>query len=191
MTLITFLYRFNILLASVIFLAFGPTAVVHAQSSYTVQPGDVLSVSVWKEPELSGDVTVHPDGMFSIALIGTIQASNRTIEAIQQDAIKNLSKYIPDPVVTIGLRTSVGKQVYVLGQVNTPGVFTVSKPTDVMQALSLAQGMTSYAAANKIRILRRTNGKQVAIDFRYGDIEKGKNLEQNIILQDGDTVVVP
>ncbi len=191
MTLIALLCRFNILLASVIFLALGSTAVVHAQSSYTVQPGDVLSVSVWKEPELSGDVTVHPDGMFSIALIGTIQASNRTIEAIQHDAIKNLSKYIPDPVVTIGLRTSVGKQVYVLGQVNTPGVFTVSKPTDVMQALSLAQGMTSYAAANKIRILRRTNGKQVAIDFRYGDIEKGKNLEQNIILQDGDTVVVP
>lgn len=191
MTLITLLCRFNILLASVIFLALGSTTVVHAQSSYTVQPGDVLSVSVWKEPELSGDVTVHPDGMFSIALIGTIQASNRTIEAIQHDAIKNLSKYIPDPVVTIGLRTSVGKQVYVLGQVNTPGVFTVSKPTDVMQALSLAQGMTSYASANKIRILRRTNGKQVAIDFRYGDIEKGKNLAQNIILQDGDTVVVP
>ena len=191
MTLIALLCRFNILLASVIFLALGSTAVAHAQSSYTVQPGDVLSVSVWKEPELSGDVAVHPDGMFSIALIGTIQASNRTIEAIQQEAIKNLSKFIPDPVVTIGLKTSVGKQVYVLGQVNTPGVFTVSKPTDVMQALSLAQGMTSYASANKIRILRRTNGKQVAIDFRYGDIEKGKSLEQNIILQDGDTVVVP
>jgi len=174
-----------------IFFLLGPVEAVNAQSSYTVQPGDVLSVSVWKEPDLSGDVTVHPDGMFSVALIGTIQASNRTIESIQHEAIKNLSKYIPEPVVTIGLKTTVGKQVYVLGQVNAPGVFTISKPTDVVQALSLAQGMTSYAAANKIRILRRINGKQVAIDFRYGDIAKGKNLKQNIILQDGDTVVVP
>lgn len=191
MTRISSVCRSNVILTAVMFLLLGPAEVVHAQSSYTVQPGDVLSVSVWKEPELTGDVIVHPDGLFSIALIGTIQASNRTIEEIQDEAIKNLSKYIPDPVVTIGLKASVGTQVYVLGQVNTPGVFTVSKPTDVMQAISLAQGMTSYASANKIRILRRTNGKQEAIDFRYGDIEKGNNLEQNIILQDGDTVVVP
>lgn len=164
---------------------------VFAQAAYKVQPGDVLTVSVWKEPDLTGDVIVHPDGTFSVPLIGAIRASNRTIEDIQLNAIENLGKYISEPEVTIGLRASVGKQIYVLGQVNAPGVFTISKATDVMQALSLAQGMTSYASANKIRILRRTDDQQVAIDFRYGDVEKGKNLEQNILLQDGDTVVVP
>lgn len=176
--------------AFIFFLSWQAESVV-AQTMYKVQPGDALTISVWKEPDLTGDVIVHPDGTFSVPLIGAIQASNRTIEDIQRDAIKNLSKYIPDPVVTIGLKASVGKQVYVLGQVNAPGVFTISKSTDVMQALSLAQGMTSYASANKIRILRRKGDQQLAIDFRYSDVEKGKNLEQNILLQDGDTVVVP
>lgn len=179
------------LFALFIFIVSWHAESVFAQSEYKVQPGDALTISVWKEPDLTGDVVVHPDGTFSVPLIGAIQASNRTIEDIQRDAVKNLSKYIPEPVVTIGLKASVGKQIYVLGQVNAPGVFTINKSTDVMQALSLAQGMTSFASANKIRILRRKEGQQVAIGFRYGDVEKGNNLEQNIILQDGDTVVVP
>lgn len=177
--------------ASIIFICLWQLETAFAQIVYKVQPGDTLTVSVWKEPDLSGDVIVHPDGTFSVPLIGAIQASNRTIEDIQRDAIENLSKFIPEPVVTIGLKASVGKQIYVLGQVNAPGVFTISKPTDVMQALSLAQGMTPFASANKIRILRRKGDQQEAIDFRYGDVEKGKNLKQNILLQDGDTVVVP
>ena len=162
-----------------------------AQSPYIIQAGDELSVSVWKEPDLTGDVTVNPDGSFSIPLIGTIQASNRTLADIQKDAKKNLSKFIPDPVLSIGLKSSVGSHIYVLGQVNAPGVFTLTKAVDVMQALSLAEGMTSYASANKIKILRRQGDQQIAIKFRYGDVEKGEKLEQNILLQDGDTVVVP
>ncbi len=78
-----------------------------------------------------------------------------------------------------------------IGKVARPGVFPLGGRIDVMQALSMAGGMTPYAAANKVRILRREGGKQTAIDFAYGDIEKGENLEQNIVLQAGDVVVVP
>lgn len=184
-------WQSNLFVSFIVFALLLGSKSAFAQMVYTVQAGDVLTVSVWKEPELTGDVAVLPDGTFSVPLIGAIQASGRTIKEIQNDASKNLSKFIPEPVVTIGLRSTVGKQIYVLGQVTTPGVFTINKPTDVMQALSLAQGMTSYASANKIRILRRKAGKQLAIRFRYGDVEKGENLEQNIVLQDGDTVVVP
>jgi len=165
--------------------------VAYAQNPYKVQPGDSLGVAVWKEPELTGEIVVHPDGLFSMPLAGEIQASNRTISDIQKELSEKLGRYIPDAIVTIGLRNSVGVKIYVIGQVNTPGVFTVKQPTDVMQALSLAQGMTAYAAENKIKILRREGQDQRAIGFRYGDVAKGQNLEQNVILRNGDVVVVP
>lgn len=162
-----------------------------AQSVYIVKPGDTLGVAVWKEEELTGDVIVRPDGLFSMPLAGEIRASGRTISVIEKEISEKLKKFIPEAIVTIGLRESVGANIYVIGQVNTPGVFNVTQPTDVMQALSLAQGMTAYASVNKIKILRRDGESQVAIGFRYGDVLKGQKLEQNIILQNGDVVVVP
>jgi len=162
-----------------------------AQDTYLVQPGDELAVSVWKEPDLTGDIVVHPDGTFAMPLIGMIRASGRTTSEVQAEIKENLQKYIPEPIVTIGLKQSVGRRIYVIGQVNAPGSFTVTQPTDVMQALSLAQGMTPYAAGNKIRILRRTGDTQEAIGFRYSDVEKGEKLGQNIVLKNGDVVVVP
>ena len=162
-----------------------------AQSKYLVQPNDVLNILVWKEPDLSNEVTVHPDGTFTAPLVGEVQASGRTISDIQADVAKNLNKFIPDPVVTISLEQHVENHVYVIGQVNAPGVFAVDKLPDVMQALSLAGGMTAFASLNKIRILRRNNSGQTAIPFRYSDVAKGQKLEQNIVLKDGDVIVVP
>ena len=169
------------------------TESVLAQNPYRIQPGDTLSVSVWKEPELTGDVIVHPDGTFTIPLVGEVRASNRPISEIREDVTKRLERYMSEPIVTIGLRSNIGKKIYIIGQVNSPGAYTVNQPTDVMQALSLASGMTPYAAVNKIRILRRNNNgdEQIAIRFRYGDVAKGENLDQNILLQNGDVVVVP
>lgn len=175
----------------VVVLLFGLVTTAFAQSQYNVQSGDVLAVSVWNEPDLTGDITVHPDGTFSMPLVGEVNARGRTLAEIQDDVTKGLSKYIPEAIVTIGLGETVGTRIYVIGQVNEPGVFRVDKPTDIMQALSLAGGMTAFASDNRIRILRRSNNNQEAISFRYGDVAKGDNLEQNIILQDGDVVVVP
>lgn len=166
--------------------------IAHAQEpNYLIKPGDTLGIAVWKEADLTGDVVVHPDGLFSVPLAGEIRAEGRTTSEIQEEIAKRLETFIPEAIVTISLRESVGANIYVIGQVNAPGTFNIQKPVDVMQALSLAQGMTAYAAVNKIKILRREKDKQKAIGFRYGDVIKGQNLEQNILLRNGDTVVVP
>ncbi len=158
---------------------------------YQLQPGDVLMVSVWKEENLNSEVIVRPDGRISFPLVGEAQASGNSVEALRKVITEQLKKYIPDPVVTVSVRQLLGNKVYVIGKVNRPGEFQALRNVDVMQALSTAGGTSTYAALNKIKILRRENGKLRAIPFRYGDVEKGEDLEQNIILKAGDVVVVP
>lgn len=158
---------------------------------YRIQPGDVLIVSVWKEKDLQSEVLVRPDGGLSFALVGDLQASGRTVEELRATVHERLRKYIPDPSVTIAVRQIGGNRVYVLGKVNRPGEFPFSQPIDVMQALSLAGGATSFAALDEIQILRREQGRQTALRFRYSEVEGGRKLEQNILLRSGDTVVVP
>lgn len=158
---------------------------------YTVQPGDILTVSVWKEDGLQSDVVVRPDGGISFPLVGDIHASGNSIKQLSALITERLVKYIPDPVVNVAVKTLAGNKVYVIGKVNKPGEFPVVSYVDVMQALSMAGGTNPFAALNDIKILRRESGKQRAISFRYGDVESGKRLEQNIILQSGDIVVVP
>jgi polysaccharide biosynthesis/export protein len=158
---------------------------------YLIQPGDVLTVAVWKEPDLQGEVLVRPDGGLSFPLVGNVMCNGQSIAELQQVLTERLVKYIPDPVVTIGVKAVSGSRIYVVGKVNRPGEFALSRPIDVMQALSLAGGATPFASLNDIRVLRRTGEHQIAIGFRYNDIEKGHALEQNILLKSGDTVVVP
>jgi polysaccharide biosynthesis/export protein len=159
--------------------------------TYKIQPGDVLDVSVWKEEDLVKQVLVRPDGGMSFPLVGNIQAAGKSIPELQKLITERLTKYIPDPVVTVATLKLDGNKVYVIGKVARPGEFQANRYMDIVQALSMAGGMTPYAADNKITVLRRENGKQRSIPFRYGDIEKGEDLEQNIILQSGDVVVVP
>jgi polysaccharide export outer membrane protein len=158
---------------------------------YTVKPGDVLSVSVWKEPDLQGPVLVRPDGTFSFPLAGQIDARGKSVPQLQQMLTEKLKKYISDPVVTVSISEVKGNKVYVIGQVNKPGEFVVNPRVDVMQALSMAGGTTPYAALGDIRILRRTETGQQSLPFRYADVARGRDLQQNIMLQAGDVVVVP
>lgn len=158
---------------------------------YTVNPGDLLEISVWKEPDLQREVLVRPDGAFSFPLSGDIVARGRTVEAIRQELTTRLATYIPDLVVTVTIAEINGNKIYVIGQVKTPGVFVVNPRVDVIQALSMAGGMTPFAEANNIKILRRRNGNQTILPFRYNDIVKGQNLEQNVLLEVGDVVLVP
>lgn len=162
-----------------------------APEIYRIQPGDVLEVSVWKEEDLLKQVLVRPDGGISFPLVGNVQAAGRSVEDIQGVIAGKLAKYIPDPVVSVAIQQLSGNKIYVIGKVTHPGEFVANRYMDVMQALSLAGGMTPYAADNKIIILRRTGNKLTSTPFRYGDIEKGENLQQDIILQSGDVVVVP
>jgi polysaccharide export outer membrane protein len=159
--------------------------------AYTVKPGDTLVVSVWKEPDLQGPVLVRPDGMFSFPLAGQLDARNKTVSELQQELTTKLKKYISDPVVTVSIQEIKGNKVYVIGQVQKPGDFVVNPRVDVMQALSMAGGTTPFAALGDIMILRRTDTGQQALPFKYTEVVRGRNLQQNIILQAGDVVVVP
>jgi polysaccharide export outer membrane protein len=158
---------------------------------YRVQPGDVLFVSVWKEQDLQLEVLVRPDGALSFPLAGELKAEGRSVEELRAELDQRLRRYIPEAVVTISVKELNGNRIYVLGKVNRPGEFPFGRPLDVMQALSLAGGATPFAALNDVRVLRRENGRQIAIEFHYGEVERGRNLEQNIELHSGDVVVVP
>ena len=160
-------------------------------SAYTLQPGDVIDVSVWKEPDLQHEVLIRPDGGLSFPLAGEITTTGMTVEAARAALTERLKRYLPNPVVTVAVKTIGGNRIYVLGKVNHAGEFTFSSPVDVMQALSLAGGTTPFAASNDIVILRRHDGRVEAIHFRYGEVERGKDLSQDVLLQSGDTVVVP
>jgi polysaccharide export outer membrane protein len=161
-------------------------------ASYIVQPGDTLTVTVWKEQDLQApDVLVRPDGGLTFPLAGEIQAAGHTVEEIRQMLATRLAKYIPDPVVTVVVKKAEGSRIFVVGKVNRPGDFPLYRPIDVMQALSMAGGATPYADVNGIRVLRREGNHQEVFRFRYDDVRRGKALSQNILLHSGDTVVVP
>jgi polysaccharide export outer membrane protein len=151
----------------------------------------VLTVNVWKETDLQGDVLVRPDGGLSFALAGELQASGKSVADLTKLLETRIRKYVPDAVVTVAVKAANGNRVFVIGKVNRPGDFPLVRPIDVMQALSLAGGATPFADTNGIRILRREGRQQTSIAFHYVDVERGRNLDQNILLQSGDTVVVP
>ncbi len=171
--------------------AMQPALVSQLDPGYRLGAEDVLLVSVWKDEQLTREVVVRPDGMFSFPLVGDIQAEERTVEDIRGDLVKRLTKYIPNPNVSIAVTKVISYKVYVVGRVNKPGEYVVGHYTDVLQALSLAGGLTPFAAENEIKVMRRVRGEQYAIPFRYGDVRKGRDLEQNIILHRGDVVMVP
>jgi polysaccharide export outer membrane protein len=167
------------------------TATAADQPRYLIQPGDSLVISVWKETDLQMEVLIRPDGGMSFPLVGDLNVADRTVEDVRKAIVEGLSNYMPTPVVMVALKQIGGNHVYVIGKVNRPGDFPFSKPLDVMQALSLAGGATSFAATNDIQILRRDGDKQIAIPFHYSEVEKGRALEQNVVLRSGDVVVVP
>ena len=189
----------RLLLMSVVmsgFSVFGGeimTTVMAAELDPEYQLGaeDVVMISVWKDEQLTREVVVRPDGMFSFPLIGDIQAEDRTVDQIRTDLVQRLTKYIPNPNVSVAVSKVESYKVYVVGRVNKPGEYVIGHYADVLQALSLAGGLTPFAKENDIKVMRRVRGERHAIPFRYGDMRKGRALEQNIVLQRGDVVMVP
>jgi len=182
----------KLLLVSCVIMALAWATNVMAQdANYTVKPGDLLSISVWKEPDLQKETLVRPDGSFSFPLVGEVDAKGKTVADLNKTVAQKLTRFISDPVVTVSIQEIKGNKIYVIGQVNKPGEFIVNPRVDVMQALSMAGGTTAFAALNDIVILRRVGTQRVALPFRYAEVARGKSLDQNIDLQAGDTVVVP
>jgi len=158
---------------------------------YRIGPEDVLHISVWKEKDLDRKVLVRPDGGVSFPLVGDMQVSGRTPLEVQDEIRSRLQRYVPDAEVTVSVDKISGYTVFVLGEVNNPGQFTLGRYVDVVQALTLAGGTTPYASERNMQILRRQDGREVTYRFDFRDIKRGQKLDQNIILQSGDVVVVP
>jgi polysaccharide export outer membrane protein len=166
-----------------------PSAAV--EDAYRVKPGDELNVSVWGEEDLNQPVLVRPDGGFSFPLAGDVRAAGKTVEEIRVEISERLAQFIPDLVATVTVTAINGNRIYVLGQVRTPGSYVMNPRLDVMQALSVAGGTTPFAKIDEIRILRRTAQGQTVLPFSFTDASRGRNLDQNVVLESGDVVVVP
>ena len=175
----------------------NPTATGSSQvagidpATYHVGPEDVLEISVWREDTLKKEALVRPDGGISYPLIGEVRAAGRTVSEIREEITKRLDKFIPDAVVSVTILKTGSQRVYVIGKVTKPGEFPLGRYVDVLQALSMAGGLTPFADSNNIRVMRRDGDRQVVLPFEYGAVIRGQKLEENIQLRTGDVVVVP
>jgi polysaccharide export outer membrane protein len=154
--------------------------------TYKIGPEDVLGVNVWKEREFSGEYVVRPDGKITMPLIGDLTASGLTPEQLQGKVAEALTKYLNQPQVIVSVASVRSKRYYVSGEVNRSGPVALVTPTTVMQALSSA-GLREWAKKKSIVVMRGSE----RLKFNYNDVVKGKKMEQNILLQDGDHIIVP
>ena len=187
--------RIILAIKAFVLYVFVSSCFVVAQASempvYKIGPGDVLSVSVWKEEGLSKDILIRPDGGMSFPLAGDIQAGGQSVAQLQDLIADEIKRYIPDPVVTVSVIKVQNNKIFIVGKVNRPGDYIGTSYIDVLQALAMAGGLNAYASSNNIKILRRVNGNIKTMSFEYDEVAGGFKLQQNIILQSGDVVVVP
>lgn len=170
----------------------GNQPIAWAEEIYYLNPGDKLEIHVWEEEKLDQELTVSPDGTISFDLVGQVVAAGKTPKELANTLRERIVKYIPDAAVNVKVITPEGNMIYLTGEVVNPGAFVMTRPTNIMQALSMAGGLTEYAKENNILILRQgKDGKNVSIPFEYGDVKNGDNIKSNILLESGDTIVVP
>lgn len=160
--------------------------------AYVIGVDDVLTVNVWKEPEVSRSVPVRSDGKISLPLAGEMQASGETPRQLEQALSSKLKSYISDPEVTVIVEQSKSQNFNILGQVAKPGSYPLGSSPTVLDAIALAGGFRDFAKQKSIYILRKNpDGTQARLAFNYKEVIKGKNSEQNIKIQPNDTIVVP
>jgi polysaccharide export outer membrane protein len=184
-------------LCMVIGYALVPTPAAAVESAYRINGGDTLHIAVYGEKDLDRDVAVEPDGGIAFPLVGNLNARGLTLSELQHKIAEtlrggNILPQVTDPEVTVSLVKSSGNSFSVIGQVKQPGTYVTDTQVDVMQALSLAGGLTPFASKSRIIVLRRDDaGSQKKIAFDYSAVEDGDKLDSNIMLQGGDVVVVP
>ena len=166
-------------------------AAVEELAAYYVAPGDVLRIAVWQEPELSSDVFVRLDGVITVPLAGDVRAAGKTTSQIATEIQARLRAFLEAPQVTVTVSQAVSARFYVIGEVTTSGTFPFTGRITVLQALALAGGFREFAKRDRIVVIRDRRGERKTIPFNFRDLEAGINLEQNIALEAGDTVIVP
>lgn len=162
--------------------------------AYTLNPGDVLKISSYDDERLDREVVVLPDGMISYPVVGEIKAAGITVNELQQQITQALIQkgmLKEGAIVDASVIKTNGYTVYVIGQVKQPGAYSAFARIDVLQALSLAGGLTPFASESNITIVRNRGERQEVFHFDYGAVEDGEAAEQTLILEPGDTVVVP
>ena len=167
----------------------APTVVV--PPDYTIGPDDILSIVYLRDKEMSADVVVRPVGRVTLPLLSDVVAVGLTPEQLRERIHGEASKLVEDPNITVVVKQINSRKVFLTGMVGRPGAYPLSAPMTVLQMLSVAGGVGEFADEKKILIMRTENGKQRAYKFNLRDVKKGKNLQQNIELKPGDTIVVP
>jgi len=169
-----------------------PSTVEVSSAEYVIRPGDVLQLVVWKEPELTRDVTVRLDGRITVPLLGDIDAAGSTPTRLGAELGKRLTRFVATPVVTVSVAQANSSRVYVLGQVVQPGAYPMTARITVLQALALAGGFKEFAKTDRIMVIHEGVGiEQGPIYVNYKRVESGIDLGQNVSLRPGDTIVVP
>jgi len=159
---------------------------------YIIGNGDILQISTWKEPDLSvKEVKVRLDGKITFPLLNDIKAAGLSTMALKKELETQLAGYVESPIVTVMLLQAVSQRYYVLGEVKQVGEYPIQKKLTVMQAFAVAGGFTEWASKNEILLLRQVNGREKIFRIKYKDILKGKNLDNNFLIQADDTIVVP
>jgi polysaccharide export outer membrane protein len=156
-------------------------------NKYLIGPEDVLYIRVWREPDFTLPAAVRPDGKITMPLIGEVQAGDQTPLQLTKTLTEMLGKYLNNPDVNVMVQEVRSKKYYIDGEVLKPGSYLLVTPTTVLEALSSAGGFRDFANTKRIRILRKGN----ILHFNYKDVSKGKNLEQNILVESGDHIIVP
>ena len=168
------------------------SAVKAHDNTFVIGNDDVLSINVWKEPDVSRSIPVRSDGKISLPLAGEIQAAGRTPLGLEQEIASKLQSFISEPEVTVMVQQINSQKFNILGQVNRPGSFPLTNSATVLDAIALAGGFRDFAKKKSIYVLRQNpDGTQARIRFNYKDVVKGENPAQNIKLQSRDTIVVP
>lgn len=155
--------------------------------TYIIGAEDVLNIRVWNEAQLSGTFTVRPDGKISLPLVNEVQAAGQTPEKLGADIAEGLSKFMNHPDVSVSLQTVNSKKYFIMGEVMKTGSFPLLIPTTVLEALVNAGGFRDFAKKSSIVIIR--GGQR--LHFNYSKVIKGKNTQENILLEPGDQIIVP
>jgi polysaccharide export outer membrane protein len=184
--------QFFLCCASFLLFACGLFAQGAPNEDYIIGAEDVLSISVWREPDLSvKELVVRPDGKISLPLVNDIQASGMTPKQLQEQIAAKLKEFVETPNVNVSVIRILSHSVSIVGQVGRPGPYSLGSPTTVLAIIARAGGLTEFAKAKNIIILRNENGKTKKFPFNYKSVITGNDLQQNILLKSGDTVMVP
>jgi polysaccharide export outer membrane protein len=167
-----------------------PAVKAAAPAEYVIGAQDGLSINVWREPELSGSVVVRPDGKISLPLVNEIQAAGLTARQLQDQIAERLREFVAAPVVTVMVTAVKSQQVLIMGRVAKPGPYGLTWPMTVLDLIGSAGGFAEFAKTKSIRILRKDGTKQSSYTFNYNDYIRGKNPHTNIVLKNGDVVIV-